>query len=341
MLKEVHSLPEGVLDVPATGLHDLLGGPTLIHLPGQLAPPLFVCVLLHGNETTGFQAVQRLLRRHAEAVAGGQFPRALSIFIGNTAAAAENMRRLDGQPDYNRVWSGSLYGQCPEQDMMRQVTEIMRSKGVFVSVDIHNNTGRNPHYACINSLEEPTLKLAGLFSEPIVYFLEPSEVQSRAFTRFCPAVTLECGQSDQADGVDHVLRYLEYLLTLHSVDDLPGPTPTHVFHTTAVVKVHPGKTFGFDPDAGGTDVIFSRSLEDRNFTVLQPGTSFAISPNGFDPLCITGEDGEDLAGRYLKHQDSELVLAQPVVPAMFTTNPTAVRQDCLCYFMEPLQTGLG
>ena len=60
-------------------------------------------VLLHGNEDTGLQAIQQVLRKHA----GRPLPRALSIFVGNVAAARHNLRRLDHEPDYNRVWPGT------------------------------------------------------------------------------------------------------------------------------------------------------------------------------------------------------------------------------------------
>jgi len=62
MLTVLDSLPNGFLDTPARQLHCLLSGPTLIHLPGRRREPLFVSVLLHGNEDTGVVALQRLLR---------------------------------------------------------------------------------------------------------------------------------------------------------------------------------------------------------------------------------------------------------------------------------------
>ena len=96
-LRELQALPKGFLEASVADLHALLGGPTLIHLKGP-QPPLFVSTLLHGNETTGIDALQTVLRDYA----GTGLPRALSIFIGNTAAAAKGKRLLPGQPDFNR-----------------------------------------------------------------------------------------------------------------------------------------------------------------------------------------------------------------------------------------------
>ena len=52
---------------------------------------------------------------------GFDLPRSLSLFVGNTAAAAEGLRHLLDQPDYNRVWPGCETAGTPEHDLMREV----------------------------------------------------------------------------------------------------------------------------------------------------------------------------------------------------------------------------
>jgi hypothetical protein len=139
MLTQYEALPPGLLDLPAARLGEVLPGPTLIHLPGRRTPPLFVSVLLHGNEDTGWLAAQSVLKKYAAA----ELPRALSLFIGNIEAARSDLRRLDGQPDYNRVWPGSEEAHPAELAMMQRVVDVMCARGVFASIDIHNNTGLN------------------------------------------------------------------------------------------------------------------------------------------------------------------------------------------------------
>ena len=94
MLKELDHIPPGLLDLEATQLQAALGGPTLIHLQGRRQAPLLVTVLMHGNETTGWEAVRTLLRPYASGEE--ELPRALSLFISNVSAAAVGLRRLDG-----------------------------------------------------------------------------------------------------------------------------------------------------------------------------------------------------------------------------------------------------
>lgn len=185
-LKQFDNLPPGLLDIPVEALHTLVPEPALFHLPGKRPETLFVSVLLHGNESTGFLAVQQLLQKYREQ----SLPRGLTLFFGNTQAARHNLRRLDGQPDFNRIWPGTGLPASAETAWAAQICQVMRRRGVFASVDVHNNTGRNPHYACINKLEPEFLHLGALFGRLLVYFTQPKGIQSGAFAEFCPAVTL-------------------------------------------------------------------------------------------------------------------------------------------------------
>ena len=99
----LEALPGGFLDCGARDLHLMLNGPTLIELAGERGPPLFVSILLHGNEDSGLGAVQRVIRNYQD----GPLPRSLMLLVGNVEAACHGLRRLDGQPDYNRIWPGT------------------------------------------------------------------------------------------------------------------------------------------------------------------------------------------------------------------------------------------
>ncbi len=186
MLQQLDHLPEGLLATDSPGLEALLGAPTLIHLAGARGPALFVSVLMHGNETVGWDALRALLRERIARFGEPRLPRHLSLFIGNVSAAAHGVRRLPGQPDYNRVWPSGELPHTPEHDLMSTVVETLRQRGVFASIDLHNNTGSNPHYACVNRLDNRFLHLATLFGRTVVYFLRPKGVQSLAMASAVP-----------------------------------------------------------------------------------------------------------------------------------------------------------
>lgn len=330
MLRVVEGLPPGLLDARVAELEGRLGGPTLIHLPGRHPEPLFVSALLHGNEDSGFLAVQRLLQDYR----GRQLPRSLSLFVGNVSAAARGLRHLDGQPDYNRIWPGGQQQDSPEARMLAAITEEMRGRGAFASVDLHNNTGQNPHYACVNRLDNRFFHLATLFSRTVVYFTRPRGVQSLAFAEFCPATTVECGKTGQLHGAEHARDYVEACLRLSEIPD--HPVPEHdidLFHTVATVKVPIQCDFGFD--ASERDIRFTPDLDHLNFRELPPGTTLAwVRDDNWLRLEAWDEQGEEVSGRYFQVADGELRTRRPFMPSMFTLDERVIRQDCLGYVME-------
>ena len=335
MLHEIDHFPTDLLDCAATELYHHVPGPTLIHLTGRRHQPLFVSVLLHGNETTGLLAVQTILKKYTI----GKLPRALSIFIGNISAARENLRSQDNQPDYNRIWPSkdASLSDTPEAKMMRHIIEIMSTRKVFASVDIHNNTGLNPHYACVNVLDHRFLQLATLFSRIVVYFTRPLGVQSMAFAQLCPAVTLECGKPGEARGLQHAIEYLNACLNL---SQLPSHSVAEhdidLFHTVAQVKILEDVSFSFKQTE--VDITLDEDIDHFNFRELPEGTCLgALRITDKMPLLATNEQGEDVTRHYLKTMDNRIVLARPVMPSMLTLDKRVIRQDCLCYFMERLK----
>ncbi len=333
MLTRFDALPDGFLEADPESLHEWLPGPALIHLDGRERAPLFLSVLLHGNETTGFRAVQALLRDHD----GKPLPRALSIFVGNVAAARAGLRRLDGQPDYNRIWPGMSGPPVAEAAIMRSVVDEMAARGVFASVDIHNNTGFNPHYACVNRLDPQFLHLAAMFSRLVVYFTQPTGVQSAAFAPLCPAVTVECGKPGQEYRIEHARLFIDACLRLHQLPEhAPPPQDIDLYHTIAQVSVVEEATFGFG--RADADIVFSDDLDRRNFTALHAGDVLGRVRQGLTrlPLRALGEDGRDISGDCFVIRDGNLMLRRDVMPSMLTLDERIIRQDCLCYLMERL-----
>jgi len=330
MLKILSSLPARLLEVEATQLHKVLDGPTLIHLPGRRTEPLFVSVLLHGNEDTGWYGVQTVLRKYRDR----ELPRALSIFIGNVQAGRERVRFLAGQPDYNRIWE-TMPGvnDLPEHRMMRQVVADMQARRVFASIDVHNNTGINPHYACVRRLEQRFFQLATLFSRTVVYFTKPDGVQTAAFSKLCPSVTVECGQSGQTYGVAHAADYIDACLHLAAIPEHPvAPHDIDLFHTVAIVKVPDHVSFSFDHDRD--DIRFAPAIDHLNFRELPAGTLLGWAAKSEKiPLEVRDELGREVSAIYLTLKNGEIRTTVPVMPAMLTVKTEAIRQDCLGYFM--------
>lgn len=328
-------LPSRLLQASADRLHEQLSGPTLIHLAGRRPQPLFVSVLQHGNEHSGWEAVRRLLLgRYAR----DPLPRSLALLIGNVSAAAENQRVLPGQMDLNRCWPGSRLPPGPWHGLLEALTDHMKRRQPMASIDIHNNTGRNPHYAAINHISAETLELAAMFSRTVIYFTEPQGVQSSAFSAFCPAVTLECGLSTDQAGADHAMVYLERVLHLDALPHhLPAPERVELYQMLATVRVHDALDFGFGSDASLADLTLPEDLDRFNFIEVTPGTCLAFTRTTHPPALIaSGHNGRDLTETFFVIEHGQVKTRRPIMPAMLTTDPMIVRSDCLCYLMERL-----
>ncbi|MCF8152010.1 MAG: succinylglutamate desuccinylase/aspartoacylase family protein [Sulfuritalea sp.] len=331
MLAELENLPDGFLDTHARELHRLLHGPTLIHLPGRRDDPLFVSVLQHGNEDSGVAALQTVLRQYADRT----LPRSLSILVGNVAAARQGLRRLDNQPDYNRVWPGTdLHASSLEHAAMSQVHDIMKARGVFASVDIHNNTGINPLYSVVNRLDHELLHLALLFSRTVVWFRGMAGSQTTAFSSFCPSLAIECGkpgipahEAQAASFVDaclHLAQFPAHDVHEHDID---------LYHTVATVRVPPEVSFGFGDVLA--DIDFDPRLDHLNFRQLDPGTAFGRCRKSLS-LDVRDEAQRDVLNEFFDCKEGTISLKRETTPAMLTLDVRAVRQDCLCYLMERL-----
>ena len=341
MLTVLDHIPEGFVNSSAEDLHQILRGPTLIHLDGRRKEPLFVSCLLHGNEPTGLLAIQALLKKTQDQT----LPRALSIFIGNVAAARENQRHLDQQPDYNRIWpcddcSIGIQDDTPEHAMMKQIIEDMRERKVFASIDVHNNTGLNPHYGCINHLDQGSLHLATLFSRTVVFFTRPKGVQAMAFGNSCPAVTVECGKPDQPHGVAHALEFIETCLHLSQFPEHPvAAHDLDLFHTVATVSIPEHVSFGFGETS--TNIQFVPDLDHLNFRELPPGTVLGQHDAQYptSSLSVIDELGVDVTERFFTFDNEEIRTQRAVMPSMFTLDVDVIKQDCLGYLMERMDYG--
>jgi uncharacterized protein len=325
--------PDALMDVPASGLWQHLRGPSLFYIAGRRTEPLFVSVLLHGNEDSGWRAVQAVLQEHREE---SKLPRSLLLFVGNIEAAKANLRTLPQQEDYNRVWPGTSRPDTEIASLMRNVVEIVRRKTPFASVDIHNNTGRNPHYACVNSLAETHLYLARLFSRTVVYFEEPVGVQSAALAKICPAVAVECGRAGEVASVSHAAEFVASVLAMQRFPDHPVPDgDLDLMRTFAMIKVPPDASFSYD--GTDADLRLRGDLDQLNFSELDPGTVFGTLGNGRHQhlQVFPVEDGASVP--YFEYAGEQIRLSQRAIPAMLTLDPNAVRLDCLGYLMHRIR----
>ncbi|QPJ62788.1 MAG: peptidase M14 [Candidatus Nitronauta litoralis] len=329
-LNILDSIPDGFLDTVPEEMYKILDGPSLIQIEGEPGPPLFLATLLHGNESTGIQAIQKVIKFYNEN--GMRLPKPLNILVGNVEAARTKERHLEHQPDYNRIWNG---GDLKENKFAQEVISLVKNSGPFASIDIHNTSGQNPHYSCVNKLDAPFINLANLFSETLVYFTRPKEVLSNAMAEFCPSITIEAGQPGDPSGIQHVYEFLKKCLRLEKIPlDWKGQYDPQVYHTIARVRVPPESKIGFGDDSQDKDFCFIEKLDQKNFHELPANSLIGWRSNPDMKLSVINESDEEIESDIFDYVEKEIRLKRSVVPSMFTTNENIVHQDCLGYFME-------
>ena len=200
-LNIVHDLAPSIIELPASALAAALGGPTLFDLRKPDQAPLFISVLLHGNEPSGWNAVRRLADEIAAA--------SVLLFVGNVDAARAGVRHLPDRPDFNRVWEG---GNTPEAAIADQVVAFVKAARPYLAVDVHNNTGRNPPYAVITDTTPATLSVARAFARRALLTAQPEGFLTRRLVAFCTAVTVEVGTPDDPASTARAARFLARLL---------------------------------------------------------------------------------------------------------------------------------
>lgn len=324
-------LPDSLLTLAPDQIRTVFPEPALISLPGGRGQPLFLSLLLHGNETTGFFVLQRLtrwLRKHP-------LPRPMLIFVGNVHATEAGKRHLDGQPDYNRIWNG---GNTPEHRLAQRVLERVADAKPFAAIDIHNNTGTNPLYGCINALSAEFLHLGSLFGPTLVYFRNPPSVISMALADICPAVTVEAGKPADPDGIERAFDLVLDALHLQAFRKQGLERKITVFRTVGRMEIDAEQRFGFSPSSDAP-LLFPEAMDHWNFCPKQAGVRFAeLSDKGL-PLRVFNAAREDITGRFFERRGNAIYLVRDVTPSMITLDPDIIRDDCFGYLMEEIALG--
>lgn len=327
-LRVVDGLSSQLLSLKVSELYAEFGGPTLIRLPGPEKPPLFISCLLHGNEHSGFQAIQSLLQYWKLESAS----RPMLILLGNLKAASQNRRVSEDHLDYNRIWedSGSEQGKWTEE-----VVSMAKNAGIYAAIDIHNNTGKNPHYAVTTTKHHQTLQLASLFARTTVYVPRLQGTLISRFSSFCPSVVLECGKSQDTAGARVAKEYLQACLKMDHLPQKPVAASDHsVYESCVRLRVPKGSSFDFSgTPKPQVDFSFIVNLDDYNFSPLKAGQvlgySRADSPYQIEYDVLSAGEGPD----FVRTENGAIVVQQDCTPAMLTHDVDVVTQDCLGYLM--------
>lgn len=333
LLNITTEIPEAFLTIDYREVKQVFEKPSLVYLKGEKEPPLFISIMLHGNEFSGLQIMQEVLKKYFD---GGAYklPRSLWLFVGNVEAAALGLRRMDEELDFNRAWPGTLQPEAPNAQVISKVMEQITRMELFAALDLHNNTGKNPPYGCISVVNEKNKYLASYFNHIAMVFHTPKGVSTMAFDDICPAITLECSTPGNRPAIEKAVALIDDLMHMDHFPEKPLPEhDLQLVQNSAVLKVAEEVNFGFEHEDGTFDLTLVDNFDRHNFTTLKVGEVFAHTTVE-KPLIATSENGVDVTDALIEVSAGAVSLKQPLMPAMITLDKHIIRQDCLCYLLE-------
>jgi len=335
-LNIVTEVPHAFLDISYRDIKKLFETPTLIQLKGAKSPALFVSILLHGNEFSGLQIIQKILTKY-KTTNGFKLPRDLYVFVGNVDAAELGLRALGGQIDFNRAWPGTPHSDSDKAILIQALIDTITKEDLFASIDLHNNTGKNPHYGCISDVTKENKYLCTLFNHIGMVFKTPKGVSTMAFDGLCPAITLECSTPGNEPAIEKAFSLIDDLMHMDHFPDRPVPKhDLQLVQNSATIKINKDVTIAFEEEDNtheDIDLVIAKNFDRHNFTLLAQDEVFAHSKVD-KPLVVTSEDGKDITDTIIQNDHGKISLKKSLMPAMITLDTNIVLQDCLCYLLE-------
>ena len=326
-LKILNNIPKNFFHIHPSEITKIMSGPTLLHLQGKNKNPLFISTLLHGNEFSSLIIVQKILKKYKETL-----PKSMILFIANPQACAKGVRQLKGQLDFNRIWKG---GPSHQHLIAHQVLQYVKDQKIHIAVDIHNNSGENPLYSCINKKTKEFIKLAQIFSKNIVYFTEPDSVLSVALADTCPTIVMECGLPGNKEGIDSGVQFMETVLNENQDWKNHKIKVSHIYSTHARLYIDPDSKISFHskPILNKDHFCFIDKLDKLNFKELYPNT---ILGKIKEPkrIRVINNKGENIFNHFFSITENNLTVKHPFIPSMFTKNIKIAKSDCLGYIMK-------
>ena len=331
-VKILQNIPEGLLNVKPKDLTQIIDRPTLLHLKGEKRSPLFLSVLLHGSEISGLVILQKVLNQYRFQ----KLPRDLVVFIGNPLACAQGVRHLSHQPDFNRIWKKV------ENPIVQTVLQYVKEQNIYAAIDIHNNSGKNPIYSCINDKNKEFIKLAQEFSENIVYFTKPDSVLSAALSGLCPCLVIECGLPGEIQGISSGMKFVQTILSKEEAWKKNKLKVNHIYHTYATLYVTSDSVISFHRELKNHSKLFKNSsicltdqFDEFNFKNLKTGTLLG-KIRDHERIKLIDHKGIDIFDQIFSIVENTLVVKTPFIPAMFTKDITIAKSDCLGYIMKKI-----
>lgn len=325
-------LPDDLLGLPPLEVLARLGRPTLLRVPGRgTKPPRAISTLLHGDESTGLEAILTVLAHPRT------YERDLYVVIGNVAAALDGdgfeHRYLDDQEDFNRIW-GLEEPTTAQRLAADGILAELRAAGLEALVDIHNNTGNNPFYAIVTQDAPRHLNLATLFTTTLLTWDLRAHTMMEAMHDEVASIAVECGLPGRPESLAFAIDGIRRFLGEPDLEDDVVLRDYDLYGDLRKVRIRPEVRFRFGGELDdGVDLVIDADADDVNFRTVAPGHVIGhVRPGGAMPLVAESPGGRDVTLDHFEVDRTGRVLTTATAtPVMMTRTVAAARKDCLFY----------
>lgn len=282
-----------------------------------------ITTLIHGNESSGLEAVRRLLRC-AEAPETTMHVFVVSVDAAQRAPALTHR----GHPiDLNRCFGP--HPTAPLADAIKQRVQMIQPECI---VDLHNTSAPGPAYGICDRAGATERLLISQFAQLVL----PSTIPLGAFRQWAcgiaPTVTIECGGENDRTA-DHI-AYAGLHRMWRSLELEPhGKTVV----AESAVRVELDQTqvsSSFAHSDSRADFKFRADLTDFNQQPLPQGATLGTfrsvrCPNW--PIRATNASGQTLNDDFFERDGVALKTKRPLQLFMATDDLRVAESDCLFY----------
>lgn len=265
-------------------------------------PRLAIFGSVHGNEPCGLRASQRL---QAELASGELQLRQGTLFLvhGNPSASEQHERHTRGGVDLNRLFDFRFVTELPAAHWAYEHHRALALRPLLESVDVvldlHSTTSPAPAFVISSPLASARVLAEALGLSYVTYGWELPELLGELVVlapltrRGLPAVSVECGQHDEARSTDVAYACLRRML--HALEMIPWPAlaslpevPCTRLQMLAAVK-RPSASFKFVRPLSSMQPLATGELIgcDENLALSAQRDCYVIMPN--DGVAV-GED---------------------------------------------------
>ncbi|WP_185967967.1 succinylglutamate desuccinylase/aspartoacylase family protein [Thalassotalea sp. PS06] len=322
--------------------------------PSSQEKPLLFTTLLHGNETSGLEALRRLVDNPPTPICD-TYILVASVKAASTAPMFFH-RMLPGLPDLNRCFSPETLQQTqaallsPDNDSTSsQAVQLHFSEPHLLAfriwrfimqlkprwlIDLHNTSGASPAFTVVRHLTDNHVLLCQQFSPYIIR----SNINMGAIfelpTPF-PCITVECGGTGDELANQTAFTGMHRLM-MAPLADLQKDSEPAIILTDPIrleVKASANITLNYGNQAKkGADITLLEDIDRFNFASWEPGQSLGwATESGFSALTAVDEQGRERIDDILELKNNSLQCKTRLHLFMITNRVDIALSDCLLY----------